>query len=457
MALPALGIFAGLGIGVASGAVMNPMQVGMNKLMPVNPADQGTLLTARHRGLIDKPKFAEEMKAFALGEENSELTYNASKMILDTHQVISLYRRGLLGNNAVDNSRLLGEKLADLGIDKSIQPLFVRAAEVIATPQDLIRFLVREVLTPELRKSLELDNEFPEAAIAEFAKIGIGESYARDLWAAHWELPSVQNMTIALHRYPPGSRARWEQEVIDMGLDPDQVQTTTEDISQLLKFADVGTRYRQRVLSTLFSDAGQIQLRWLIRFRFIDYEEAVYRHQRQGLPRPIAEKIAKVVYCVQSITDWRTAIKAGQSTWQDIQEDLTAWQITEPSIVKIVKLKVAPDALGEIQDERGQAKQAILTALELGDSTRPQAKAALKNLGYDDEQASFIIDTHLISVKQAKEKEAKKAGLTKTDIKKLYRNNLLSASEAREKLIALGMSTEAAGLIIDLEGSALGK
>ena len=69
----------------------------------------------------------------------------------------------------------------------------------------------------------------------------------------------------------------------------------------------------------------------------------------------------------------------------------------------------------------------------------------------------FIIDTHLISVKQAKEKEAKKAGLTKTDIKKLYRNNLLSASEAREKLIALGMSAEAAGLIIDLEGSALGK
>ena len=199
-----------------------------------------------------------------------------------------------------------------------------------------------------------------------------------------------------------------------MGLDPDQVQTTTEDISQLLKFADVGTRYRQRVLSTLFSDAGQIQLRWLIRFRFIDYEEAVYRHQRQGLPRPIAEKIAKVVYCVQSITDWRTAIKAGQSTWQDIQEDLTAWQITEPSIVKIVKLKVAPDALGEIGDERDQAKKAILTALELGDNTRTQAKAALQGLGYDDEQASFIIDTHLISVKQAKEKEAKKAGLTKT-------------------------------------------
>ena len=207
----------------------------------------------------------------------------------------------------------------------------------------------------------------------------------------------------------------------------------------------------------MYSDAGQIQLRWLIRFRFIDYEEAVYRHQRQGLPRPIAEKIAKVVYCVQSITDWRTAIKAGQSTWQDIQEDLTAWQITEPSIVKIVKLKVAPDALGEIGDERDQAKKAILTALELGDNTRTQAKAALQGLGYDDEQASFIIETHLITRKQAAEKEARKSGLTKTEIKKAYRNSIISAEEARAKLIALGMTTEAAGLIVDIEGAAVGR
>ena len=160
-----------------------------------------------------------------------------------------------------------------------------------------------------MRESLELDNEYPVAATAEFAKIGISEDYAKNIWAAHWELPSVQNMTVALHRYSPQNRDRWEQEVKDMGLDPAQVETSTEDISQLLKFADVGTRYRQRVLSTLYSDAGQIQLRWLIRFRFLDYEEAVYRHQRQGLPRPIAEKIAKVVYCVQSITDWRTASK----------------------------------------------------------------------------------------------------------------------------------------------------
>ena len=81
----------------------------------------------------------------------------------------------------------------------------------------------------------------------------------------------------------------------------------------------------------------------------------------------------------------------------------------------------------------------------------------MQGLGYDDEQASFIIDTHLISVKQAKEKEAKKARLTKTEIKKAYRNSIISADEARAKLIALGMTAEAAGLIIDIEGAAVGR
>ena len=457
MPFPALGIFAGLGIGVATGAVMSPLQIGTNKLMPVNPADQGTLLAALHRGLIDRKKYDEEMKAFALNEENSALTFDASKMILDTHQVISLYRRGLLSDDVADNRKLLGEKLSHLGIDEKNHDYFVKAAQVIATPQDLVRFLVREVLTPDLRESLELDAEYPEAANAEFAKIGISEEYARNIWAAHWELPSVQNMTVALHRYSPGNRDRWEQEVKDMGLDPAQVETSTEDISQLLKFADVGTRYRQRVLSTLYSDAGQIQLRWLIRFRFLDYEEAVYRHQRQGLPRPIAEKIAKVVYCVQSITDWRTAIKAGSSTWDDVKADMAEWQITEPTIVKVVKLKVAPDALDEIADERSAAKQAVLTALELGDQSRAQAKEALKGLGYDDEQASFIIETHELTVRQEQEKEARKRGLTKGEIKKGYRTGALSAEQAVQQLVDRGMSQEAAQTVIDIEGAALGK
>ena len=46
MAFPALGIFAGLGSGMALQPVMNPMQIGTNKLLPINPADQGALLTA---------------------------------------------------------------------------------------------------------------------------------------------------------------------------------------------------------------------------------------------------------------------------------------------------------------------------------------------------------------------------------------------------------------------------
>ena len=457
MPFPLLPLLSGLGIGAASGIVMSPMSVATNKLLPVNPAAQANLIQARYLEMIDDKKYQEEMKAYALNEDNRELMLDSSRTILGVQEAISLFRRGLLAEGQEQNRAQLGTYLSHIGIATDLHELFIKSADVLATPQDLVSFLVREVLTPELREQLELDAEFPEAAIPQFHRIGIPAELARNIWAAHWELPSIQQLTLAMHRYGPENRDRWQQEVTDMGLSPDKVETTTQDISQLLKFADVGPAYRQQVLSTLYRDAGQIQLRWLIRFRFINYEEAVYRHQRQGLPLPIARQIAKVVFCVQSITDWKQAIKAGVSTWPDIEQEMAEWQITETEIKKIVKLKVAPDALEEIGDERQDAKQIILGALELGDITRAAAKADLQGLGYDADQASFIIETYTAKIKQAAEKEARRTGLTKGEIKKGYRESVISAQDAIKQLVALGMTKEAAATVIDIEGAAIGR
>ena len=368
--------------------------------------------------------------------------------------------------------------MATVGFENSIANNFITANEVIETPQQIVLFLVREVLSPELREELELDKEFPEDSIKEFAKLGIREQLARRIWAAHWTLPSINQMQTALHRYAPQNRKFWEKEVVEQGLDPNKVVTSVNDISQLLKFQDVGTRYREQVLSTLFNDVGQIQLRWLIRFRFLNFDQAVYRHERQGLPKTIATIVTKVVFVVQSITDWKTAISKGAMTFDDVLVELAEWHIfgsgaltnginrassvdsssltTDDNIIRIIKLKVSGEIAEGVEDERKLTKSLILDAFDLGKTSRSETLQNLQDLNYSIDQANFIFEVNVEKESIRKEKQIAKGDLTNSEIKKAFRNDKISFDEAVDRLVNNGKLRNDALIIMEIERDSLG-
>ena len=223
-----------------------------------------------------------------------------------------------------------------------------------------------------------------------------------------------------------------------------------------MKFKDVGTKYREQVLSTLFNDVGQIQLRWLIRFRFLDFAQAVYRHERQGLPRVIAEQITKVVFVVQSITDWKTGISKGAITFDDVLKELAEWNITEENIIRIVKLKVADDIADGVKDERNLSKSLIFDAFDLGQISRLQVIEELQGLNFSEEQAKFMFEVHEAERQIKLEKAALKSGLTTTEAKKAFRKGKITFDEAVDRLVENGKTKEAATIIIQIENDARG-
>lgn len=452
-----LPILAGIGIGTAVGTVSNPLQVATNKALPVLPQNPNMLVNNLFRGNISMETYLEEMTANGFNKDNAELIADGQQQLLNAQEYLILFRRGLLGESQTLNKNNYLAKMKQIGFTHEVAELFITSQDVLETPQQIITFLVREVLNPELRQILELDNEFPETSLEDFARIGIPEKLARRIWAAHWALPDVTTLTTAYHRYSKQNRKFWEKEVTDQGLNPDKVETSIEDISQLLKFQDVGPHYREQVLSTLFNDAGQIQLRWLIRFRFLKYDEAVYRHERQGLPKALAEQITKVVFVVQSITDWKTGIEKGSITFDDVLKELEEWHITEENIINIVKLKVADDIASGVEEERKLTKSIILDSYDLGKSSRSETIEALKGINYSDDQAKFIMEVHDADIALKKEKEALRGNVTAGEIKKGFREGTLTENQAIDKLVEIGKQKDAAKLIIQIEKDALGK
>ena len=118
----------------------------------------------------------------------------ANRKIIDLSDIRTIYYRG----NKSDS--WLNESLSKIGYDdqnindlKEIFPYFPQV-------QDLIRFAVREVYTPDIRSTYGLDDDFPTEFADQAKKQGVDIEQAKNYWASHWILPSLQMGYEMLHR-----------------------------------------------------------------------------------------------------------------------------------------------------------------------------------------------------------------------------------------------------------------
>ena len=113
--------------------------------------------------------------------------------------------------------------------------------EYVLPPQDVIRLAVREVFTPDARAAGNLDADYPSLLTERAARAGMTEQDAKDLWAAHWELPSMRQGVEMLHRG-----------VID-----------EDTYRQLQRARDVAPAWRDRLTQIQYSPITRVDLRRL--------------------------------------------------------------------------------------------------------------------------------------------------------------------------------------------------
>ncbi len=118
----------------------------------------------------------------------------ANRKIIDLSDIRTIYYRG----NKSDS--WLNESLSKIGYDdqaiSDIKEIFPYFPQV----QDLIRFAVREVYTPDIRSTYGLDDDFPQEFADQAKKQGVSIEQAKNYWASHWILPSLQMGYEMLHR-----------------------------------------------------------------------------------------------------------------------------------------------------------------------------------------------------------------------------------------------------------------
>ena len=153
--------------------------------------------------------------------------------LLGAQDSISLWHRAEIQEDELDR------RLGQLGyIDAEIAGIKTLAYP-IPPVQDLIRFAVREVFTPEIATEFGIFEDFPPDFSSEAGKHGLSEFWQLAYWGAHWELPSAQMGFEMLHR----------------GV------ITTDQMDLLLRAADVMPYWRDKITAIAYSPFTRVDIR----------------------------------------------------------------------------------------------------------------------------------------------------------------------------------------------------
>lgn len=449
------GAIFGLGIGAAAKDAVDPVletakqtswgQRAVRVLAPGTAAEAGargldttqTFTSLKEDGTVEQSSaqgasavvFSDDAKRQGYGAARYEALCRLAQSMPTVQQALELWNRGRITEGTVDTI------LARLGYPTGVRPALKSLAEVLPPVTDLVRFAVREVYNPPLRKALDLDEEFPTAVVPDAQRLGLSLRSIKDYWAAHWELPSYTQLAQMLFRghltpeefsqalkaldYAPTWRPKLEaiaraiptltdmirfsvREAYDddaareQGLDLDYpTRFTTEAAKHGLDATDAKRYWRAHwrypsptqaytMLHRRIIDSGQ--LRALL--KILDY------------PLPWRERLERISYNVPGRIDLRRMLAEGVIDREDVLNgykdlgytDLWAERLTDFA-VKLAAKSDDPTGQTYVERARGQLWTRLHSSYLAGDTTQAQARVQLPRAGVPADQVEEVLTT----------------------------------------------------------------
>ncbi len=258
-------------IGGTVQSVMPPIQRAiaypLNRLLPNEVMQIADAVELRKRKHWEDGDLIAELKNYGLNEGRIQNLVLLSKQLIGLQELITLYRREKI---AEDN---LYKEAERLGFDKAVTSLIVTATEYIPNVQDIIRFAVREVYSPEIAGKFgqfEGGNEVAKAAEKDLKAIGMSPDVLLKYWGAHWDLPSPQMGYEMLHR----------------GV------ITIDELEMLLRALDVMPFWRDKLIQISYSPLTRVDVRRMHKLGIINETDLLTAYQSLGYDATNAKRLA---------------------------------------------------------------------------------------------------------------------------------------------------------------------
>jgi len=388
----------GLILGALAGMALNPLSAAFEPFSqdvanrawafhPVKNIDPLTLVELRMRGEISAKEYTEKMKEHGYDEQKSELYFQAAKKLLDARELVIAKWRGYLAPTD------FYKEMEKLGYDTDKANMIEAVAKFYPSVEDFIRFAVRDVFNDERVKKYELDKEYPQQIEQYAKKAGVDPDILKWYWRAHWELPGVTEVLRMVNMLQPAvldtklpDGTTYGDKYRDFGLDPSKIKTDYSDLDEYLAMADISPFWRDRIKALTFPPLTRVDLRRIYELGLISDDELRARLLELGYSLKDAERLMQFYKMMKH--------KEGR--------DLTRSMIVKGYLDKLL--------------------------------TKDMAIEYLQNLGYDKDEAEFIIQ--LAETEQAHKEIKDQIKL----YEELYIRGAITEDEFKQKLQDLNIS-----------------
>jgi len=168
---------------------INPDEAELLYLNSERLADIGDLIELRVRGKISQDEYLRESERLGFSRALAEKIFSLRESLLPPEVVIKALWRGLTLKGSREN---LIEELKKQGWTEEKIEILEKVSRFYPSPDDFIRFMVRETFNEEVVKKYGYDEGYPKAIEEYVAKAGMDPVWMRHYWRAHWQLPSPQ-------------------------------------------------------------------------------------------------------------------------------------------------------------------------------------------------------------------------------------------------------------------------
>jgi len=284
------------------------------------------------------------------------------------------------------------------------------------SPGDLVHWQAREVFEPEMVSRYGLDDELEGIEKEAFYKAGMTDEQIRNYWRAHWE------------------HASWIQ-VVEMhrrGL------LTEDELRDWFRLVEIPPFWRERLIGISWEVPTRVDVRRFWDMRTIDEPRLREIYLAQGYHDKDLDDYVLWTKIYVSLPDLMARYTNGWISLDQVRQELIGLGMAADRAEELIQTKVKAAAGARTTAERDLTKADITKGVKVGAITRAQGVELLEDLGYDREEALFILEINIPSDEE--EAVVTHRQLTKSDVLSGLKQEIIKLPEARSRLLDLRYS-----------------
>jgi len=428
----ASGALIGGALGRVVDYILRPLTKGLSYSPLFHILEPPHLIALWRRGEMSDAALAGWLGWLGIGGDNVDWLKKLSEIRLDPSSTMTAWRR----DPAAYEKYL--KDLKDQGWDDDRIEALKLITQAYPALADVVRFYAKEAFEPDMIAKYGLDEETPAYEGTLFQKLGVSKEVSDLYWISHWEHATFMQMREMLHRgLLTGSKEAPEEPVGYGGWAARDAEGEAE-MYEWYRVVEIPPIWRNLLTASLWNVPTRVDVRRWWDMRTISEEEMIGIYHRQGYHGKDLENYILWTKVYVAFPDLIARWTKGWITIDEVRSELTALGMPADRLEEFIQMKVKTGEPERVANERDLTKTDIYKGVKTGAITRDEGIELLTELGFDEEEADFLMEIN-IPLDQV-DVVVKERELTKSDILKGLKTEVITRDEAGDRLLGLRYS-----------------